>query len=236
MLVVALTGLLIGMRHALEADHVAAVAALATGSRTTSQTIRLGIAWGVGHALTIFAIGALLLHLDSFVPEHIAVALEAVVGAMLIVLGGAVLRRMIRDRVHFHVHRHNRLTHFHAHSHRGEGDHAGSRHSHEHPNALTWRAFVVGTVHGLAGTAALVLLTAGSIGSVGFGIAYLALFGLGSIVGMAAMSAAISVPLRLTSDRLTWAYTGLTTVVGFITVGIGAESLYRQAALILTTW
>ncbi len=233
MLTIVLTGALIGMKHALEADHVAAVAALATGSRSARQTLHLGIAWGVGHTLTIFIVGTLVLSLNAVMPESVSAVLEAVVGLMLILLGGDVLRRMIRDRVHFHLHRHGRLAHFHAHSHAGETDHAGSRHAHEHPRALTWRALLVGTVHGMAGSAALVLLTLGSIGSFGLGLAYMALFGLGSILGMAALSGAIAVPLKMTAERLTWAYNGLTAAAGLVTVGLGAVILFEQAPLLV---
>jgi ABC-type nickel/cobalt efflux system permease component RcnA len=232
MLTIVLTGFLIGMRHALEADHVAAVAALATGSRGVKQTVRLGLAWGIGHTLTIFAVGGIVLLLDAAVPERIAAVLESVVGIMLIVLGAGVLRRMIHDRVHFHRHRHGRMLHFHAHSHAGEGDHAGSVHAHRHAGALTRRALLVGTVHGLAGSAALVLLTLGGIGSAKFGFAYMALFGLGSLLGMAALSGAIAIPLRLTSLRMTWAYNGLTAGVGLVSIGIGAGLLFEQLPLI----
>ena len=232
MLTIVLTGFLIGMRHALEADHVAAVAALATGSQSARQTLRLGVAWGIGHTLTIFTVGSLVLLLDAAVPERVAAALESVVGVMLIVLGADVLRRMVRDRMHFHLHHHGQLGHFHAHSHAGEGNHGGSRHVHMHPQALTWRALLVGTVHGLAGSAALVLLTLGSIGSFGLGLAYMALFGLGSILGMSALSGAIAVPLRLTAGRLTWAYNGLTAGVGLVAIGIGALFLLEQLPLI----
>lgn len=229
---IVLTGFLVGMRHALEADHVAAVAALATGSRSVGQTLRLGIAWGIGHTLTIVTVGSAVLLLEGAVPERVAAALEAAVGAMLIVLGAGVLRRMVRDRVHFHLHRHGRVAHFHAHSHAGEGAHRASRHDHAHPQALTGRALLVGTVHGLAGSAALVLLTAGGIGAFGPGLAYMLLFGLGSILGMAVLSGVIALPLRLTAGRLTRAYAGLTAGIALVTIGLGAGILAEQLPLL----
>ena len=238
MLTIVVTGILMGTRHALEADHLAAVAALATGSRGATQTVRLGLAWGIGHTATIFAVGGIVLVVGATVAEPIAAVLEALVGVMLILLGADVLRRMIRDRVHFHRHRHRNQAHFHAHSHAGQGDHDASRHRHQHQHqhqhqrALTLRALLVGGVHGLAGSAALVLLTLGGIGSPGLGFSYMALFGIGSLAGMVALSGAIAVPLRLTALRLTWAYNGLTAVVGLVSVALGAALLIEQIPLI----
>jgi ABC-type nickel/cobalt efflux system permease component RcnA len=232
MLTIVVTGILMGMRHALEADHVAAVAALATGAQGARQTLRLGLAWGAGHTLTIFAVGSAILVFGATVPESIAALLEAAVGVMLILLGADVLRRMIRERVHFHRHRHGADAHFHAHSHVGECEHDASRHQHRHQRALTLRAAFIGTVHGLAGSAALVMLTLGGIGSLGLGFSYMALFGVGSLIGMAVLSGVIAVPLRLTSLRLTWAYKGLTACVGLVSVGLGAALLIEQVPLI----
>ncbi|MBT3553829.1 MAG: urease accessory protein [Rhodospirillaceae bacterium] len=232
MLTIVVTGILLGMRHALEADHVAAVAALATGSRGARQTLRLGLAWGAGHTLTIFAVGSVVLLLGATVPEPIAAVLETAVGVMLILLGANVLRRMIHERVHFHRHRHGAAAHFHAHSHAGEGQHDASKHQHRHQRALTLRALFIGTVHGLAGSAALVMLTLGGIGSTGLGFSYMALFGVGSLIGMAALSGVIAVPLRITSLRLTWAYNGLTVGVGLVSVGLGAALLIEYVPLI----
>lgn len=233
MLTIVVTGILLGMRHALEADHVAAVAALATGAQGTRQTMRLGLAWATGHTLTIFVVGSIVLLLGATVPEPIAAVLETAVGVMLILLGANVLHRMFRDRVHFHRHRHGAAAHFHAHSHAGEGEHDASRHQHRHSRALTLRALFIGTVHGLAGSAALVMLTLGGIGSPGLGFSYMALFGVGSLIGMAALSGAIAVPLRMTSLRLTWAYNGLTAGIGLVSVGLGAALLIEQVPLIV---
>ncbi len=214
-------GFLIGLRHALEADHVAAVASLATNSRGLRQSVRLGAAWGLGHGLTLLVVGGLLLASGKALPQGAAHWLEAVVGVMLIGLGADVLRRLIRERVHFHNHRHGRLIHFHAHSHAGEVVHATSPHAHAHGVRLSARALIVGLVHGLAGSALLTLLTAQAVDNLWQGLAYIVLFGIGSIVGMALLSCAISVPLRLAARHLTWAYNGLGAVMGLFTTGLG---------------
>ncbi|NQV57608.1 MAG: urease accessory protein [Rhodospirillales bacterium] len=232
MLTIVFTGFLMGLRHALEADHVAAVAALATGTRGAKQTLRLGLAWGLGHTVTIFVVGSVVMMLDAAVPENIAALLESLVGVMLIILGADIVRRMALERIHFHKHHHGGQAHFHAHGHSGESDHEASLHQHRHKRALTLRALLVGTVHGLAGSAALVLLTLGGMNSIGLGFGFMALFGIGSILGMALLSSVIAVPLRLTALRMTWAYNGLTAGVALISIGIGGMLLFDQLPLI----
>lgn len=219
-------GFLIGMRHALEADHVAAVASLAAESRSFGQIVRQGATWGLGHTLTLFAFGSAVIAMDSAVPERLAHWLEMGVAVMLVLLGADVLRRVVRDKVHFHAHRHGTdAVHFHAHSHRGERQHDTARHSHEHPSGFPLRALVVGLVHGMAGSAALLLLTLDTIDSPWLGLAYIALFGLGSMVGMAVLSAAIAVPLRYSARSLTWLHNGLRGAVGLGTVALGIVTL-----------
>ncbi len=177
------------MKHATEADHLAAVATLATRQGSLAQTLRQGVAWGVGHTLTLMLFGGAVLWLGQVISPRLEQALETAVGIMLVLLGADVLRRLVRDRIHFHVHRHGpRTTHVHAHSHRGEGRHADSAHRHAHPQRWPVRALAVGMMHGLAGSAALVVLALQTIPSVGLGVGYIALFGLGSIAGMALLS------------------------------------------------
>ena len=106
MISILLLGLLLGMKHAIEADHVAALATLATRSQSLAQTVKLGAVWGLGHTLTLLLFGGLVLALDLVMPERLAQALEFAVGIMLVLLGLDVLRRISRERVHFHIHRH----------------------------------------------------------------------------------------------------------------------------------
>ncbi len=222
-------GFLLGMRHATDADHLAAVATLATRSRSVGHTVAQGIAWGTGHTLTLMFFGGAVLVLGAVVPAQAAQALELAVGLMLVALGADALYRLRRKRVHFHAHRHaDGAAHFHAHSHFGEGaQHDPARHEHMHPRGFPARALLVGMVHGMAGTAALVLLSLEALRSPAWGFVYIAIFGLGSILGMAALSAAIAVPLRLTSRHLTRAHDGLTAAVGVGTVMLGGYMVYR---------
>lgn len=233
-----LLGFLLGMRHALEADHIAAVATLATRTRSTRQAVLQGVVWGLGHTITLFLACSVALFLKTVVPERLASGLEGAVGAMLIVLGVDLLRRMWRDRVHFHVHRHGDGTvHVHAHSHAGgvggsPALHPESAHEHVHAHAharqFPARALYVGLMHGLAGSAALILLTLTTIASPVTGLIYVGLFGIGSIGGMALLSAVISVPLR-GARRFVWLYAGAQATVGVATIVIGSSLVYEHA-------
>ena len=222
-----LLGFVIGMRHAVEADHVAAVSSLATRAGSVKETIRQGTAWGIGHTVTLFLIGSFVLLVDTLVPARVAAALELLVGLMLVGLGADVIRRLVRERVHFHLHRHgDGTTHFHAHSHAGETRHDQARHEHHHHGRLPIRALLVGLMHGMAGSAALILLTLQTVSSPWTGLLYIALFGLGSTLGMAVLSAVIAVPLRYSARGVTWLHSGLQATVGIATIAIGARLIY----------
>lgn len=229
MLSVLLLGLLAGMRHAVDADHVAAVAALATRSATPGEAARLGVAWGMGHTLTLFVIGATVLLLGTAIPETATQALELTVGVMLVLLGADVIRRMIKQGLHLHAHQHDGRSHLHLHAHaeRIVRPHAAQPHAHPHRKPFPLRALVVGLVHGMAGSAALVLLTLATIESPWLGIAYIALFGAGSIAGMLMLSFAIGLPLRLTAHRLGGVYNGLTAAIGVLTVLLGGSIVWQ---------
>lgn len=223
-----LLGFLIGMRHAVESDHVAAVASLATRSRSVTDAIRQGAAWGLGHTLTLFLFGSIVLVLDAVMPERLAQLLELLVGFMLVGLGVDVLRRLIREQIHFHVHRHHDgEVHFHAHSHAGETGHDPRRHHHEHHEGFPVRALMVGLMHGMAGSAALILLTLQTVQSPWTGLLYIALFGIGSMIGMALLSLVIAIPLRASARGVTWLHNGLQAVVGVGTIAIGAALIYE---------
>ena len=227
-----LVGFLLGLKHALEADHVAAVATLASRSSSLREHLRLAGLWGVGHAAALGALGSVLVVLGARMPAAAAATLEAAVGLVLIALGVDVLRRLRRERVHFHVHRHAEAPpHFHAHAHRPDPAHDFAAHDHLHPTALGMRALAVGTLHGLAGSAVLALLAAEGARSVGQALAYLALFGAGTILGMMTLSLAIALPLRLSADRLGQWQHALQGALGTATIGIGVWLAWSQLTL-----
>ncbi len=221
-------GFLLGMRHAMESDHVAAVASLATRSHSVKDIVRLGAVWGIGHTLTLLLFGSIVILMDTAVPATLATILETAVGLMLIVLGVDVLRTMLREGLHFHVHKHSDgRVHFHAHSHAGEKTHDPYHHKHEHSRSFPLRALLVGLMHGMAGSAALIVLTLQSVSSWATGLLYIILFGMGSIAGMAVLSTALAIPLRWTSGRFTWMHKGLHAAVGITTMALGIFVVYQ---------
>ena len=217
-----LVGLLLGMRHATEADHLAAVATLATRQRSVASTLKQGIAWGIGHTLTLMLFAGAVLAWGQVISPNLEQALETAVGIMLVVLGVDVLRRLGRDRIHFHAHRHDsEAEHVHAHSHRGERPHADSPHRHEHAKRMPLRALAVGVMHGLAGSAALVVLTLQAVPSIALGLGYIALFGAGSILGMALLSFVIAVPLKFSAVYVARVHSTMTALVGISSCALG---------------
>lgn len=225
-------GFLIGLQHALEADHIAAVASL-TGDKTGLRRIaRHGAYWGLGHAVTLALFGGAVFALKLTLDDRLSGTLEFLVGAMLAFLGGRIIFRVVRDRIQFHVHRHARgEAHFHAHSHAGEAvPHRSSAHDHLHPSQGWRRSFSVGLMHGLAGSAALVALTASTASTPVLGLAFIVLFGLGSTLGMAAFSAVLAVPLTLTANTLTWANRALQVSAGAVALGFGVDIMIENGA------
>ena len=218
-------GFLLGMQHALEADHIAAVSSIAARRTDVGDIVRHGLTWGLGHTLTLFAFAGLAILLGHAIPEHFARPIETAVGVMLIGLGGHVLWRLWRDRVHFHSHGHGEgIVHIHAHSHAGETlPHIGASHAHAH--GFRWRTLLVGLMHGMAGSAALLMLVASQASSPAAGLGYVALFGIGSMIGMGALSAAIAVPLAVSARWLTWVNRGLQGAGGIVTIAIGLNTV-----------
>lgn len=228
MTAVLLLGFLLGLQHALEADHLAALASLAARCRSRRSVVRHGLAWGLGHMATLCAFAGAIILLQRAVDPALAGWLEIAVGALLMLLGGHLLYRLHRERVHFHVHRHDDgRAHLHAHSHAGEAmPHARSRHDHGHPRGFPVRSLLVGMMHGLAGSAALVVLAGAALSSPQSGFFYVIVFGLGSVIGMAALSLVIAVPISWSAKSLTWASRGLQSGVGLASLALGAYVVF----------
>jgi hypothetical protein len=218
-------GFLLGMQHALEADHIAAVSSIAARRSDVGDIVRHGLTWGLGHTLTLFVFAGAALLLGHAIPEAWSRPLETAVGIMLVGLGAHVLWRLWRERVHFHRHRHDDGTvHLHAHSHVGEiKPHARSAHGHDH--GFRWRTLLVGLMHGMAGSAALLVLAVSQASSPAVGLGYVALFGVGSMIGMGALSVAIAVPIAISARWLTWANRSLQGAVGAVTILIGLNTI-----------
>jgi cytochrome c biogenesis protein CcdA len=221
-------GFLLGMQHALEADHIAAVSSIAARRSQIGDIVKHGLTWGLGHTLTLFVFASVAILLGRAIPETVAKPIEGAVGIMLIGLGAHVLWRLWRDRVHFHRHGHaDGTVHFHAHSHAGDTlPHTRTAHIHEH--GFRWRTLLVGLMHGMAGSAALLVLAATQASSPATGLGYVALFGIGSMIGMGALSAVIAIPLAVSARFLTVANRALQGAVGAVTIAIGLVTLVES--------
>jgi hypothetical protein len=185
-------GFVLGLRHALEADHVAAVASLATRGSALKDTVRVAAAWGLGHAVVLILAGSLLVAVGTALPHALTRPLEAIAGGTLIVLGIAALRRAPRA---------------------ADEEALGP--------SLVPQALLVGGVHGLEGSAALIVVALPTLSSTARALAYLAVFGAGSIVGMVLSSLAISLPLRYSGRRLARGGRWLRWAVGASTIFLG---------------
>jgi hypothetical protein len=178
-----LLGFLVGMGHSLEADHLAAVGAMATGRSSKKRLALLGAAWGLGHTITLFLLCSAVIFFGFVLTERATAAMEFAVGTMLVILGVDVLRRMGRARVHFHAHDHgDGRPHIHAHSHLGAKlAHAVDPHDHGHPQRFPVKALLVGLMHGAAGSAGLLALALAVSRESWIAITYVLLFGVGSM-------------------------------------------------------
>jgi ABC-type nickel/cobalt efflux system permease component RcnA len=217
-------GGLIGMQHALEADHLAAVAAMTEKRSSRRALVLRGSAWGIGHTVTLLTICGVLLILGETISERTEAVLEFAVGAMIVGLGLNVLYKVWRQRPHFHVHEHERgEQHMHVHTHAEETvPHVDSEH--DHPHRGLGRALAVGMMHGAAGSAGLLIL-ATAADSVPEALGYVAAFGVGSIGGMAALTFVASYPLRLLERGATWVNSVAYGVIGCAAVIVGGNLL-----------
>lgn len=202
-------GFVLGLKHAFDADHVAVVTAMVSQSKNLRRSSLLGAMWGIGHTTTLLLVGVVVLVLKITIPARLALEIEFIVGLVVIGFGLDLLRKVRRGTIHAHLHVHDGTTHSHAHSHAHQ-----PAHHHRH------RALAVGMLHGLAGSAALTLLVLASVGSVMQGVAFILIFGLGSIVSMVLISAAIGLPFLLT-QRFARMDVALQTTAGVISVAVG---------------
>lgn len=234
MLSILVLGFLLGMQHALEADHLAAVSSISVGEDSIIKIITHGAIWGAGHTITlmIFAGGTVLLGLQF--SESMSGVLEFIVGIMLVYLGISVLKGILKNKVHIHLHHHDdyRFPHFHAHTHES-AKHEADPHKHVHPERIPLKTLFIGMTHGLAGSSALVVLVASTSQTPLMGLGYVALFGVGSIIGMASLSAVIAVPfLEISTKFSRLSSISLRSVIGFGTVLLGLQIVYENGVFL----
>lgn len=201
-------GFVIGLRHALDADHLAAVSAIVSDRKSIFSSSIVGGLWGVGHTISLLVVGALVIVLKVSISETVETYLETAVGVMLVILGLNVLRKLLfAEKVHTHEHAHNGHAHSHIHIH-AEADSQSLHH------AFSPRSIVVGMVHGLAGSAGLMLLVLPTISSPVLALLFILIFGIGSIGGMIVMSFLMGLPLHFTAGRFDLVNRGLRVAAG----------------------
>jgi sulfite exporter TauE/SafE len=211
-------GLLLGIQHALDADHLIAVSTIVSEHKSLKWASLIGAFWGLGHTATLFAVGLLVIGLRVTIPERFALGLEFLVAIMLVLLGLRILWQSFGvEKIHLHTHTHNPETHTHFHVHTNPKE----DHRHGHPFRAMRRPFFVGMVHGLAGSAALMLLVLSTIPSALAGLAYILIFGLGSVGGMLTLSSMIALPFILTARRFSILNRWVRVLAGVASVGFG---------------
>ena len=242
-------GFVLGTRHATDPDHVIAVSTIVSRERSIVKAGLIGVLWGIGHTLTILAVGAAIILLGLAIPTRVGLTMEFCVGLMLILLGVLNLSgatKWISEKFspahppvtgdHAHIHEHGAKLHFHWHSHAPQREHHAA--SLAPPRWLersfagldlyqALRPLFVGIVHGLAGSAAVALLVLSTIREPKWAVLYLLVFGIGTIAGMMMITSIIALPFSFTGYRFAWLNRALVTGSGIVSLAFGLFVCYQ---------
>ena len=230
---VLLLGFLLGLKHATDADHVVAITAILSSSNNLWKSIWIGISWGIGHSIPLIALGLIILFIkESFIEyyQNVAPYFEIAVGAMLIILGLQVLRNISRGNLHIHMHINDNQPHVHihaTHAHQLNTSQAAKHGKYNHGvlggllPLIRPKSLVVGLVHSLAGSAAVLILLIPTINSNLMGIGYLVLFAIGTIISMSAVTLLLSFPLK-TAFRFPLAQKLILSIAGLANLALGS--------------
>ncbi len=242
-------GFFLGMRHATDPDHVIAVSTIVSRERSIAKAAFIGVLWGLGHTLTILAVGAAIILFGLAIPVRVGLTMEFCVGLMLILLGVLNLTGAMKwmsekfspahpqvTGEHAHLHEHDAKLHFHWHSHAPASEHHAA--SLALPRSLersfaglgpyqALRPLFVGIVHGLAGSAAVALLVLSAIRDPKWAVLYLLVFGVGTIVGMMLITSIMALPFSLAGHRFAWLNRSLVTCSGILSLAFGLFVCYQ---------
>ena len=223
--VVLAIALVLGLEHAFDADHIVAISTILGNTKSVRKSLFLGTMWGLGHTVTIFIVGIIVLALRVVIPQSIVNIFEAAAAVLLIVLGVYVIRGLVIERKkhksedfdphlhpeHEHEHTHEGHTHHHPHSH--SNDHSGHNHTH--------MSLFAGAIQGLGGSAAIMLVALSTVGSALIGVVFILIFGLGVIVGMLGIGALIGGLLKFTAVHVEKIHYAIRAIAGSISIAFG---------------
>lgn len=215
-------GFVLGLRHALDADHIVAVSTVLAERPSLRASSVVGFFWGLGHTLMLLLVGVCVLALRVSIPEFLATVFEFFIGIMLIMLGLSLARRLYREGWHLHAHEHGGQRHSHLHRH---ARHQGHAHAHWFQEAR--RPLLIGMAHGLAGSAALLLIIVSAAATFAQGVGYILVFGVGSIMGMIAVGTAISLPFVLSLSIGRGAFIAVQGLASLGSIGLGLLMMWR---------
>lgn len=220
---VLLLGFFLGLSHAIEADHLAAVSAIVSEKKNIFSAAIIGGLWGIGHTISLFVVGAIAIFLKLQISETAEAKLEAIVGGMLVLLGLNALKKLFTAKeIHAHTHEHGARAHTHFHLHKDEEANEKSHHR------FSPRSVLIGMVHGLAGSAALTLAVVPTIKSPLVALAYILIFGAGSIGGMMLMSFIIGLPFHFTASNFAILNKAIRLGAGVFSLGLGMFIIYEK--------
>ena len=221
-------GFFIGLKHATEADHLAAVSTIVSERKSVWSSMFIGGVWGLGHTISLVVAGILVLLLNFQITEQTERMLEFGVGVMLVLLGVNVLQKIVRGgKVHLHTHGHAGRQHVHPHLHEAAKTDEPETH---HGFSFSPRALIIGMIHGMAGSAALMLLVIPTIESRPLGLLYIVIFGVGSIAGMMLMSLLVGLPFYL-SAKFSRFNNVLQCAAGLVSIGLGLLIIYEKGVV-----
>lgn len=224
-------GLMLGMLHALEPDHIAAVTAMFQDKKGKRSLISRALFWAMGHGLALLIICSIAVGLGVHISDRFTQSGEALIGLIIVGLGIQVLWRLRKNKVHAHVHEHGGNKHIHFHQHEPKIIHSdATAHEHSHkvwsmPSAKNIKAMVIGLVHGTAGSGGVMVLIMASTQSYLHSLEYLICFAIGTLAGMGLISVALSWPLALALNSAFWVRQIAIAMIGTCAILIGGNHM-----------
>jgi hypothetical protein len=207
---VLVVALVLGFEHAFDADHIVAISTILSDSKSLRRSLLLGTVWGLGHSVTIFIVGGVVLVLRVMIPQSIENLFEGAAGVVLIILGAYVIRGLIIEKAAFAK---SSTADPHLHPASPQQTHSGHNHTH--------KSLLAGAIQGLGGSAALMLVALSTVGSATIGVVFIAIFASGVIIGMLGIGALIGGLLVFTALHVEKIHQTIKAIAGCVSIGFG---------------